>query len=110
MEVTREYLESIVSTDNRQNMLLADIIKITDAELVFNTQVHQRIEAFIPLNISKMKDKFRENDLSYLTEDNVFDLRHKITKAYRLKGFYVYFTNHKSNIDVCLTITNSTEV
>ena len=106
MEVNIEYLESLLEKNDNMKNIIKNIVKVTDDELVYNTKVHQRITASIPLSIPLMKVKFKDNNLDYLNEDFLFDLREKITRIYRMKGFYVYFTNHQSETDICLTITN----
>jgi len=106
MEVNIEYLESLLEANDNMKKIIDNIVKVTDDELVYNTKVHQRITASIPLYIPLMQAKFKDNNLDYLNEDFIFELRKKITKIYRMKGFYVYLTNHQSETDVCLTVTN----
>ena len=110
MNVTVEYLESIINIDKDISALIIDVRNVTDEELIYNANVYREIIAIIPLSISKMKAKYNKEHLNYLSETNMLRFREQITRMYRMKGFNVFFTNHNSETEICMTITNEIEV
>lgn len=102
MNITKDYLESLVTEDVTISRNVATLEKILDADLLFQTQMYGKIETYMPL----YPEKFNRTYSVQLTSKEIADIKDRIVNSYKEKGFNVFLINYEDYEEISLIITN----
>lgn len=100
--ITRDYLESLLVKNTDVLRVVKKIEESIDRELVENTGLYNKIEAFVPIYSKYFNSKYKMN----ISSSELTEVQESIKDLFKRKGFNIFLLNRRSYDDICLVITN----